>query len=136
MFPRRLGGLLALNASTVDTLDLPALWFLSSKSTSSSISAANAKFDVKLLRTTDSDYNETELSDVLKMGENVFFKLVLETPRNDLALSPQSCYATNGIDSNVKYYLIQNRWENHVCVSKKLQFESFRIILIYLLFIY
>jgi len=75
------------------------------------VKSSNAKFDVKLLRT-NTHYNVTELSGVSKMGDDVFFKLVLETPRNDLVLSPQNCYATNGINSNIKYYLIQDRCPN------------------------
>jgi len=75
------------------------------------VKSSNAKFDVKLLRT-NSHYNLTELSGVSQMGDDVFFKLVLETPRNDLVLSPQNCYATNGVNSNLKYFLIQDRCPN------------------------
>jgi len=39
----------------------------------------------------------------------MYFKVTLETTRDDLKLSPQNCYATNGVNLQQKYYLIKDR---------------------------
>lgn len=42
-----------------------------------------------------------------ELGEMMFFKLELKTPREDISISPQNCYAKNG-DKSMKYMIITN----------------------------
>jgi len=73
---------------------------------------ANANFDIRLFRTQDDTYTQEEFSSSLTLGNMIYFKIQLSSVRNDLKISPQSCYATNTQNSAERYYLIQNKCEN------------------------
>ena len=68
-----------------------------------------ANFDIKLSRATDNTYSTEDLSSTLKLGAMLYFKIELSSVRNDLKISPQSCYATNTRDSADRYFLIKDR---------------------------
>jgi len=74
--------------------------------------SAETDFDIKLFRTTDGTFTNEDSSSQLRLGDQMYFKLVLNTPRNDLKISPTDCYAKNTEDSDLKYYLIQNGCPN------------------------
>lgn len=69
----------------------------------------NATFDIVFKRKLDNMYNATEQSSALNLGEAMYFELELKSQRNDLKMSPQTCYATNARNSIQKYFLIENR---------------------------
>ena len=71
--------------------------------------AAKTSFDIKLIRTTSASYATEDTSGTSRLGDTMYFKLMLETTKDDLTLSPQNCYATNGVDLVQKYYLIKDR---------------------------
>merc|ERR1712212_1261362 len=48
----------------------------------------------------------------MRLGDQMYFKLELNTIRDDLKISPQTCYATNAADSNDKYFLVENGCPN------------------------
>jgi len=69
-------------------------------------------FDIELIRTTDGSYATQDESSQMKLGDNMYFKLALNTIRDDLKIAPQTCYATNAKDSTEKYNLIENGCPN------------------------
>jgi len=72
----------------------------------------NSTFDIVFKRKTNNSFIKTELSSALILGETMYFELELKSQRNDLKMSPQTCYATNARNSNEKYFLIENRCSN------------------------
>ena len=59
----------------------------------------------------------------MRLGEQMYFKLEMNTIRDDLKISPKTCYATNTKDSSEKYYLVSDGYVNWHCNScqRKLQ---------------
>ena len=70
--------------------------------------ADDSEFDIKLYRTTDGTFSSPDTSSQLKLGDQMYFKLEMNTIRDDLKITPQTCYATNAEDSSLKYYLIED----------------------------
>jgi len=70
------------------------------------------KFDVRLYRTTDNTFTSKDNSYQLKLGDQVYFKLELNSIRNDLRIAPQTCYATSTKHSEERYYLIEDGCPN------------------------
>jgi len=69
-------------------------------------------FDIKLYRTTDGTFSSPAISSELRLGDQMYFKLEMNTIRDDLKVVPQTCYATNAKDSSLKYYLVEDGCPN------------------------
>jgi len=67
-----------------------------------------SEFDIKLVRTTDGSFSSEDSSSQMRLGDQMYFKLELNTIRDDLKISPQTCYATSTADSAEKYFLVQD----------------------------
>jgi len=74
--------------------------------------SAESAFDIKLYRTTDGTFSSPDTSSELRLGDQMYFKLEMNTIRDDLKVTPQTCYATNAKDSSLKYYLIEDGCPN------------------------
>merc|ERR1711973_1143 len=73
----------------------------------------SSEFDIKLVRTTDNTFANEDSSSQMRLGDQMYFKLELNTIRDDLKISPQTCYATNtGETGAKKYYLVENGCPN------------------------
>jgi len=72
----------------------------------------NSEFDIKLYRTTDGSFSSPDASSELRLGDQMYFKLEMNTIRDDLKVSPKTCYATSTKDSSVKYYLVEDGCPN------------------------
>jgi len=69
---------------------------------------ADAEFDIKLVRTTDGSFSSEDSSSQMRLGDQMYFKLELNTIRDDLKISPQTCYASSTKDSSERYLLIED----------------------------
>lgn len=67
----------------------------------------NATFEIDLVRYTESNF-QTEATNAMKLGDTFYFSLNLQTPRTDIGVYPQQCYATKS-DGSSKYFLIKDR---------------------------
>jgi len=72
----------------------------------------NSEFDIKLYRTTDGTFSSPDASSELRLGDQMYFKLEMNTVRDDLKVSPKTCYATSTKDSSMKYYLVEDGCPN------------------------
>ena len=61
-----------------------------------------------MYRTTDGTFSSPDTSSELRLGDQMYFKLEMNTIRDDLKIVPQTCYATNSKDSSLKYYLVED----------------------------
>eukprot|EP00111_Clytia_hemisphaerica_P020197 TCONS_00059522-protein len=67
-----------------------------------------SEFDIKLVRTTDGSFSSEHSSSQMRLGDQMYFKLELNTIRDDLKISPQTCYASSTKDSSERYLLIED----------------------------
>jgi len=70
------------------------------------------KFDIKLVRTTSDTFSTEDSSSQMRLGDQMYFKLQFDTVRDDLKISPKTCYASRAKNSSDKYILVENGCPN------------------------
>jgi len=70
------------------------------------------EFDITLTKQTDNTYASQDLAAQSKLGDQMYFKLEMNTVVDNLKMAPTTCYASNAKDSKDTYPLIQNGCPN------------------------